>query len=52
MSRFLAYFLTDLLQLQTLGPEALVLSYQLRKAEITAQYCVHKARPQLPYNGK
>ncbi|MCI1186961.1 hypothetical protein MON38_05980 [Hymenobacter sp. DH14] len=52
MSRFLAYFLTALLLLQTLGPEVLVLNYQLNKAEITARYCVNKARPQLRCNGK
>ena len=45
MSRFLAYFLTALLLLQTLGPEVLVLNYQLNKAAITARYCVNKARP-------
>lgn len=52
MSRFLAYFLTALLLLQTLGPEVLVLNYQLNKAEIAARYCVNKARPQLRCNGK
>ena len=52
MARFLAYFLTALLLLQSLGPEVLVLNYQLNKAAITAQYCVNKARPQLRCNGK
>jgi hypothetical protein len=52
MSRFLACFLTALLLLQTLGPEVLVLNYRLHKAEITARYCVNKARPQLRCNGK
>lgn len=52
MSRFLAYFLTTLLLLQTLGPEMLVLNYQLNKTAITARYCVNKARPQLHCNGK
>ena len=52
MSRLLAYFLTALLLLQTLGPEVLVLNYQLNKAEITARYCVNKTRPQLRCNGK
>lgn len=52
MARFLAYFLTALLLLQTLGPEVLVLNYQLNKAAITAQYCVNKTRPQLHCNGK
>ena len=52
MSRFLAYFLTALLLLQTLGPEVLVLNYHLNKATITARYCVNKARPQLRCNGK
>ena len=51
MSRFLACFLTALL-LQTLGPEVLVLNYQLNKAAITARYRVNKARPQLRCNGK
>jgi hypothetical protein len=52
MARFLAYFLTALLLLQNLGPEVLVLNYQLNKAAITAQYCVNKTRPQLHCNGK
>ena len=52
MARLLAYFFTALLLLQTLGPEVLVLNYQLHKAEITARYCVNKARPQLRCNGK
>ncbi|MDQ2794282.1 MAG: hypothetical protein M3Y12_09795 [Bacteroidota bacterium] len=52
MARLLAYFLTALLLLQALGPEVLVLNYQLNKAAITAQYCVNKARPQLRCNGK
>lgn len=52
MARLLAYFLTALLLLQTLGPEVLVLNYQLNKATITARYCVNKARPQLHCNGK
>ena len=52
MARLLAYFLTALLLLQTLGPEVLVLNYQLNKAAITARYCVNKARPQLRCNGK
>ena len=52
MARLLAYFLTALLLLQTLGPEVLVLNYQLNKAEITARYCVNKVRPQLRCNGK
>ncbi|WP_201987506.1 hypothetical protein [Hymenobacter rubidus] len=52
MTRFLAYFLTALMLLQTLGQEVLVVDYQLNKARITAQYCVNKARPQLHCNGK
>ncbi|MBO2010833.1 hypothetical protein [Hymenobacter negativus] len=52
MTRFLAYFLTALLLLQTLGQEVLVVDYQLHKAQITARYCVNKARPQLHCNGK
>lgn len=52
MARLLAYFLTALLLLQTMGPEVLVLNYQLNKAAITARYCVNKARPQLRCNGK
>jgi hypothetical protein len=52
MTRLLAFFLAALLMLQTLGPEVLVVSYQLNKARITAQYCVNKARPQLRCNGK
>ncbi|MBF9222997.1 hypothetical protein I2H31_17970 [Hymenobacter sp. BT662] len=38
--------------LQTLGPEVLVVNYQLNKARITELYCVNKARPQLHCNGK
>ncbi|MBF9140875.1 hypothetical protein [Hymenobacter properus] len=52
MTRFLAFFLTALMLLQTLGREVLVLDYQLNKAEITARFCVNKARPQLHCNGK
>lgn len=52
MTRPLALFLAVLVLLQTLGPEVLVLNYQLRKAAITARYCVNKARPQLHCNGK
>ncbi|MFD2720480.1 hypothetical protein ACFST9_17295 [Hymenobacter monticola] len=52
MTRFLAFFLTALMLLQTLGQEVLVLDYQLNKAKITAQFCVNKARPQLHCNGK
>ena len=52
MNRFLAYILTALLLLQTLGPELLLVSYELNKAQITARYCVNKARPQLHCNGQ
>ena len=52
MTRLLALFLVALLMLQTLGQELLVVSYELNKAQITAQYCVNKARPQLHCNGK
>ncbi len=52
MNRFLAYFLTALLLLQTLGPELLVVNYELNKAQITARYCVNKARPALHCNGQ
>jgi hypothetical protein len=52
VTRFLAFFLTALMLLQTLGQEVLVVDYQLHKAQITAQYCVNKARPQLHCNGK
>jgi len=52
MSRLLAFFLVALMLLQTLGQEVLVVDYQLNKAQITAQYCVNKARPQLHCNGK
>ncbi|GAA3966268.1 hypothetical protein GCM10022407_10720 [Hymenobacter antarcticus] len=38
--------------LQTLGPEVLVVNYQLNKVRITARYCVNKARPQRHCNGK
>ncbi|MDQ2772377.1 MAG: hypothetical protein M3Y54_17975 [Bacteroidota bacterium] len=52
MSRLLALLFTALLLLQVLGPEVLVVSYQLNRAAITARYCVNKARPQLHCNGK
>ncbi len=52
MNRFLAYLLTALLLLQTLGPELLVVNYELNKAQITAQYCVNKAKPMLHCNGQ
>lgn len=52
MNRFLAYFLTALLLLQTLGPELLVVNYELNKAQITARYCVNKAKPMLHCNGQ
>ena len=52
MNRFLAYFLTALLLLQTLGPELLVVNYALNKAQITAQYCVNKSKPMLHCNGQ
>jgi hypothetical protein len=52
VTRFLAFFLTALMLLQTLGREVLVLDYQLHKARITELYCINKARPQLHCNGK
>lgn len=52
MNRFLAYFLTTLLLFQTLVPELLVVNYELNKAQITAQYCVNKAKPMLHCNGQ
>jgi hypothetical protein len=52
VTRFLAFFLTALMLLQTLGQEVLVVDYQLNKARITAQFCVNKAKPQLNCNGK
>jgi hypothetical protein len=52
VTRFLAFFLTALMLLQTLGQEVLVVDYQLHKARITEQYCINKARPQLHCNGK
>ena len=52
VNQFFAYFLTALLLLQTLGPELLVVNYELNKADITAEYCVNKARPLLHCNGQ
>jgi hypothetical protein len=52
VKRFLAFFLTALMLLQTLGQEVLVVNYQLNKARITELYCINKARPQLKCNGK
>ncbi|GAC1596454.1 MAG: hypothetical protein NVS3B25_20780 [Hymenobacter sp.] len=52
MTRVLALFLTTLLLLQTLGPELLVVNYELNKTAITAQYCVNKAQPLLHCNGQ
>ena len=52
MTRLLAYVLTALILLQTLGPEVLVANYALHKAQITARYCVNKARPARHCDGK
>ena len=52
MSRLLASFLVLLVLLQTLGPEVLVVNYELNKARITELYCVNKARPLLHCNGQ
>ena len=52
MTRLLAYLLTTLLLLQTLEPELLIVNYELNQAQITARFCVNKARPQLRCNGK
>ena len=52
MSRLLASFLVLLVLLQSLGPEVLVVNYELNKARITELYCVNKARPLLHCNGQ
>lgn len=52
MPRFIALFFTTLLLLQTLGPELLVVNYALNRAQITARFCVNKAKPVLRCNGQ
>lgn len=52
MKQTLAYLLCALLLFQSFGRELLVVSYELNKADITARYCVNKARPQLHCDGK
>ena len=52
VNQLFAYFLTALLLLQTLGPELLVVNYELNKADITAEFCVNKAKPLLHCNGQ
>jgi hypothetical protein len=52
MTRLLAYFLTALLLLQSVGQELLVLHFVVNQASITARFCVNKARPRLHCNGK
>jgi hypothetical protein len=50
--RSLAYLLTALLLLQSVGRELLVLHFAVNQASITARFCVNKARPALHCNGK
>jgi hypothetical protein len=52
MVRLLAYFLTALLLLQSVGRELLVLHFAVNQARITARFCVNKARPALHCDGK
>jgi len=52
MMRSLAYFLTMLLLLQSVGRELLVLHFAVNQASIAARFCVNKARPRLHCNGK
>ena len=52
MTRVFPLFLTALLLLQILGPELLVVSYALNRAQITVRFCVNKARPILHCNGQ
>jgi hypothetical protein len=52
VARFLAWFLTLLILLQSFSQELLVVQYQARKARITQLFCVNKARPQLHCDGK
>jgi hypothetical protein len=52
MARWLAWFFTSLILLQSFSQEVLVLSYQANQARITRLFCVNKAQPQLHCNGK
>lgn len=52
VARFLAYFLSTLILLQTFSRELLVLDYQVHKERITEMFCVNKAKPLLQCNGK
>lgn len=52
MKRLLAYLLTLLLLFQSFGRELLVLHFKANQAELTAKYCVNKARPSLHCDGK
>lgn len=52
MMRLLAYLLTTLLLLQTIGQELLVLHFTVNQAALTARFCVNKTRAALRCHGK
>lgn len=52
MKPLLAYVLAALVLLQTFSREVLVVDYALNRTNITARFCVNKARPQLHCNGR
>ncbi|AMR27260.1 hypothetical protein A0257_09220 [Hymenobacter psoromatis] len=52
MMRPLAFFLTALVLLQSLGRELLVLNFAVNRAAIATKYCVNKTRPRLHCAGK
>ena len=47
-----SYLLIVLVLLQTCSREVLLVEFALRRTELTARFCVNKARPQLLCNGK
>ena len=52
MKSVFAYLLAGLVLLQTFSRELLVADFYANRAEITARYCVNKARPMLHCDGK
>ena len=52
MRAFFSFLLISLVLLQTFSREVLVADFTLRRATITARFCVNKARPQLHCQGQ
>jgi len=49
---FFSFLLISLVLLQTFSREVLVADFTLRRATITARFCINKARPQLHCDGR